>query len=229
MQTITAEQFSRIDLGRRGENFARQVVFDLAPWRELYGENGRASLLAEIPEQSTPYPCSTTLDGDRLIWQISAADTSIAGKGRCELSYYIDDRLVKSAIFQTFIADSLAEPGVAPEPYSYWVDNVFKAKNEAIDAKEAIENMSVSVTTLPEDSTASVTKSATTDGFHLTFGIPRGKSGTSGTTPVRGVDYMNEDDYKDFDAHIDERLGEIEDSLNAILVIQDELIGGGAV
>ena len=56
-----------------------------------------------------------------------------------------------------------------------------------------------------------------------------GIQGKNGTTPVRGVDYMNEGDYKYFDAHIDERLGEIEDSLNAILTIQESLIGGEAV
>jgi len=56
-----------------------------------------------------------------------------------------------------------------------------------------------------------------------------GEKGDSGYTPRREVDYMTPADLEYFDAHIDERLGEIEDSLNAILTIQESLIGGEAV
>jgi len=52
-------------------------------------------------------------------------------------------------------------------------------------------------------------------------------SGAAGVTPVRGVDYFTPEDYAYFDAHIDERLGELDDSLYAILAIQEQLIGGG--
>jgi len=41
------------------------------------------------------------------------------------------------------------------------------------------------------------------------------------------VDYFTPEDYAYFDAHIDERLGELDDSLYAILAIQEQLIGGG--
>ena len=244
MKTIFAKDFSTVDLGRRGENFARQILFDLTAWQEAYGD-GSASLLAQLPEQSTPYPCATTRDGNRLIWKISAADTSIAGKGKCELCYYVGDQLVKSVIFHTFIADSLAEPGPAPAPYTTWVDEVFKAKDDAIGAKEAIENMSVSAEMLPENATPSVTKSTAEDTLHLLFRLPSGpkgekgekgekgdtgstgEKGAAGITPVRGVDYFTPEDYAYFDAHIDERLGEVGDALDALHAHAQALVAGG--
>ena len=106
MKSITAKEFSQIDLGHRGENLARQVIFDLTPWRDLYG-HGVAALAAQRPDRTIPYPCSTVCEDDRLIWQISAADTSVAGKGKCELFYYVGEQLVKSAVFHTYIADCL--------------------------------------------------------------------------------------------------------------------------
>lgn len=53
-----------------------------------------------------------------------------------------------------------------------------------------------------------------------------GIQGENGYTPVRGVDYMNEGDYQYFDAHIDERLDGVEESLEAIADLQEALIGG---
>ncbi len=243
MKSILAKDFLTVDLGRRGENFARQILFDLAPWREMYGD-GRAVLLAQLPEQPHPYPCSTVLEDNLLIWKVSAADTSVAGKGKCELSYYVGEQLVKSVIFHTFIADTLAEPGEAPAPYASWVNDVFQAQNDAIGAKEAIENMSVSAEMLPEDAQARVIKSTSEESIHLTFHIPSGPKGEkgekgeqgetgsagpkgeSGHTPVRGVDYFTPEDYAYFDAHINERLGEVDDALYGILAIQESLIGG---
>ena len=113
--------------------------------------------------------------------------------------------------------------------------------------------MSVSAETLAEDSSAGVIKSSTDNGIHLHFTIPRGeqgekgikgdkgdrgdkgdkgdagstgKNGADGYTPIRGVDYFTEEDFEYFDTRIDEKLGEIESSLDAILAIQKEFIGG---
>ncbi|MBE6662271.1 MAG: hypothetical protein E7606_03190 [Ruminococcaceae bacterium] len=226
MKSILAKDFLTVDLGRRGENFARQILFDLGPWREIYGE-GHAELLAELPEQSHPYPCATVREDNLLIWKVSAADTSVAGKGKCELTYYVGDQLVKSAVFHTFIADSLAEPGDPPAPYTSWVNDVFRAKADAIDAKKEIENMSVSLETLPEYSTPDVIKSQKESGIHLTFRLP---SASNGYTPVRGVDYFTPEDLLLFESHIEsqlnERLGDLEEGLDHILDLQASLIGG---
>ncbi|MBO5305818.1 MAG: hypothetical protein J6B12_03540 [Clostridia bacterium] len=119
------------------------------------------------------------------------------------------------------------------------------AKNEAVEAKDAIENMSVSVTALDENAAASVTKSETDGNIHLSFGIPRGVKGekgepgnagkdgtngvdgTDGYTPVRGVDFMTEADFAYFDAHIDERLGEVGTALDELHAYAQALAAGG--
>ena len=102
MKIIKADPFSLIDLGRRGENSARCVVFDISDWIKTYG-HGVAQLAAEPPSSSAPYPCAVTAEGDKLIWEITSADTSVAGEGKCELSYYVGEQLVKSCIYQTYI------------------------------------------------------------------------------------------------------------------------------
>ena len=235
MKSIFAKEFSRIELGYRGENLARQVIFDLANWQEVYG-NGTAILIARLPNTQTPYPCSVLQEGDKLLWRLSASDTSVAGKGNCELSYYVGERLVKSAIFQTYVAESLAPVGDAPDPKESWIEDILAAGADAVSAKEAIENMSVSSETLSSGSVATVTKTKQDGKVHLTFSIPRGEqgekgeNGASGKTPVRGEDYFTEEDVSYFEQHLEEtvnsHLGELEGALDGILALQESLIGG---
>ncbi len=209
MKIITAEPFSLIDLGHRGENSARCVVFDIADWIKTYGQ-GNAQLAAQLPSSSAPYPCTVTADGDKLIWQITSADTSVAGKGKCELSYYVGEQLVKSCVYQTYISQSLAKVGEVPQAQKAWVDEVLAAASRAVAAQNAIENMTVSAETA-EGEEAYVTKSLKDGAVHLEFGIPKGDKGDKGEkgeqgdkgeqgnkgdpgyTPVFGVDYWTEE------------------------------------
>ena len=218
MKTILAETFSLLDLGFRGENLARQIIFDLTDWQTLYGE-GVAGLNAQLPERSVSYPCLVTQDGNKLIWQITASDTSVAGKGKCELSYYVGEQLVKSLIFQTFVGESLADEAEVPEPYVAWVDQITEIGNAATAAKESIENMQVSANPIAAGEQPYVVKSIQEDAVHLAFHIPKGEKGDKGSigengvdgyTPVRGVDYWTASDIATIQGYIDERLGVIE-------------------
>ena len=197
MKIITADAFSLIDLGHRGENSARCVIFDISDWIKTYGE-GVAQLAAQLPTASVPYPCTVTADGNKLIWQVTSADTSVAGKGKCELSYYVGEQLVKSHVYQTYISMSLAEVGDAPEAQKSWVDEVLIAASRAVTAQKANENMSVSVKTT-EKAEAYVTKKVEDGAVHLEFGIPRGETGR---TPVFGVDYWTEEHQSAMNASI---------------------------
>lgn len=240
MKSIFAKEFSRIDLGYRGENLARQVVFDLSEWRSTYG-NGTAMLIAQLPGETAPYPCVCLREDNKLLWQLSAADTSVAGQGKCELSYYVGEQLVKSAVFSTYIAESLAPIGEAPEPTESWVEDILAAGADALSAKEAIENMTVSAETLSSDASAAVSKTEQDGKVHLAFSLPRGErgergekgkdgaNGAPGYTPVRGVDYFTDDDIAYFDDHLSERLGAIDMPLDAIITLQNSLIGGESV
>ena len=76
-----------------------------------------------------------------------------------------------------------------PEEQSV-IDQTISALNDAVDraedAEQAIENMSVSATTLAEGSSATVTKTETDGVVHLEFGIPRGATGAQGERGEKG-------------------------------------------
>nr|DAE05921.1 MAG TPA: nucleoid-associated protein [Siphoviridae sp. ctwDU14] len=132
MATITANPGAVLSLGREGENLARQIVFDIAQWQTEYGP-GTVSLIAQRPGDPAPYPCAITVDGPTVIWPITSADTAVATKtpgvyAHCELQYRVDDVLVKSETWRTFVADALGEPSPEPpEPWQGWVDEVLEA------------------------------------------------------------------------------------------------------
>ena len=76
-----------------------------------------------------------------------------------------------------------------PEEQSV-IDQTISALNDAVeqaqDAQQAIENMSVSAQTLAEGSSATVTKSEQDGVVHLEFGIPRGATGSKGDKGDKG-------------------------------------------
>jgi hypothetical protein len=51
-------------------------------------------------------------------------------------------------------------------------------------------------------------------------------SGATGVAPVRGIDYFTPEDYQYFDAHIDERLGEVGAALDELHSYAQNLVGG---
>ena len=134
MVTIHAISGRTLALGREGENLARQIVFDISAWREAYGQ-GTVSLIAKRHGDAEPYPCNITVDGDTVTWPITSADTACPDFGICELRYAVDEVLVKSEMWRTFVADSLGTPSpTPPEPQKAWVDKVLAAGQAAMDA-----------------------------------------------------------------------------------------------
>jgi len=69
-----------------------------------------------------------------------------------------------------------------------YVDKATDAVEEAVAAKESIENLGVAGMTLAPGSAATVSKSVGTDGVvKLTFGIPQGIQGPQGERGLQGV------------------------------------------
>lgn len=135
MKTITASPDIVLSLGRQGENAVRQIIFDITDWHSEFGEDGVVTLLAQRPGDAEPYPVAATVSGASVTWLVSAADTAKPGVyGQAELQYRIGDVVVKSAIWRTFIADSLGTPSpTPPEPQQAWVDQVLSAGKQAAD------------------------------------------------------------------------------------------------
>lgn len=134
MTTVTAKPGATLPIGREGENLARKIVFDVSRWHAEYGP-GAVSLIARRPGDDAPYPCVVSADGAQVTWPVTSADVARNGFGRCELQYRVDDVLVKSESWRTFVADALGQPvPEPPQPQQAWVDKVLEAGQRAVDA-----------------------------------------------------------------------------------------------
>ena len=143
MKQIYANNFSILVLGRRGENLARQVTFDVQEWESLYG-SGSVELIYQRPGDELPYPIAIEREGTLVKWTITATDTDIpGGYGKCELWYYVGKTLAKSRIWRTWVESAMDRPPeeTPPEPEQGWVNQVLQASVEAkMSAESAKED-----------------------------------------------------------------------------------------
>lgn len=178
-----AYALEEIKLGRRGENQARKVVFDvLGKWRESYGE-GVASLIVQRNGDAQPYPVTVTEEDGALVWLVSNVDTAVAGEGAAELRYTVGDTIVKSQIYKTRVRETLENSGEAPPPaYQSWVDEVLRA---AADAETAVSKMPY-----VDETTGNWFKWDATAGAFADTGVaatgPQGEVGPKGDTGAQG-------------------------------------------
>ena len=178
-----AYALEEIKLGRRGENQARKVVFDvLRKWREGYGE-GVASLIVQRNGDEQPYPVTLTEEDGALVWLVSSADTAVAGEGAAELRYTVGDTIVKSQIYKTRVRETLEDSGETPPPaYQSWVDEVLQA---AADAETAVSKMPY-----VDETTGNWFKWDATAGAFADTGVaatgPQGEVGPKGETGAQG-------------------------------------------
>lgn len=128
MRTITVTGNETIQIGRRGENQATQIIWTniLENWRTMYGD-GVVQLAVRRPNDTEPYPAACEVIGNDIMWTIQAADTAQNGAGECELSYIVDAVLVKSQTWDTMIARSLTGDGTVDppsEPSKTWFSKI---------------------------------------------------------------------------------------------------------
>ena len=156
-----------IPIGRKGENLARTVDFSdiIAEIKNDYGDGGKVVVLVKRPGENEPYPAASVDDSDGLTWQPTETDTAIAGRGRAEVDYYIDDVLVKSVLFTTYTNDSIGVSGDTPEPgYDYM--------KQLLDE---LEKVGTGIVSIEENEDTSIT-------FHMSDGTEYT------TTPLKGED-----------------------------------------
>lgn len=112
-----------IDIGRQGENIARNIYFDLSDLIDNYGE-GTATLVHMRPSDNAPYICEAERVGNFLIWAPTSTDMAYVGSGKCELRWVVGETLAKSIIYTTIIAPSITGAGEVPSPYKSWYDAI---------------------------------------------------------------------------------------------------------
>ena len=172
----------RIALGRRGENEATQIVFDVSWLIDTFGA-GTAQLAVIRPEDDTPYPAFVEQDADArtATWTLTNADTANAGRGECELFWYVGDTLAKSIVYRTEVMRDIGDVGEeVPEAYETWVEEVLAAGAQAQENADFLRNASATAVTLSAGSNAT----ASVDDGVFTFGIPRGDKGETGAGAV---------------------------------------------
>lgn len=181
-----------IILGRTGENDYTVVVF---PFDGPAGAS--VALFNRLPGSTSSYPVAAVeVQNSTVRWTVSSADLSVNGYGECEITYTLGGVVAKSVRYPTQVIASLDGQGDPPEGWDTWqaVFTALKAQAEAAaqtatdaaqtaeSASEAIQNFSVSSTTLTPGSAATVEKivDPETGAVSLAFGIPEGQQGETG-------------------------------------------------
>lgn len=113
MVQIQAKPIKTIPLGHRGENEARQIIFDLTDYISTYGP-GTARLLHQRDGDPAPYIVPAVQSDTTLIWAVTDADTSAPGTGSAELQWMVNNVLAKSDIWCTKTKAALDDGATAP-------------------------------------------------------------------------------------------------------------------
>lgn len=105
-------------IGRQLENNYRQFEFDCS----LFGDDIESiTLVHQRKNDVAPYQV-TTSNTDILTWTVSGTDTAYSGYGKAELRIVFSDGLAKSAVYTTFVMESITADSVIPEPLQSWYD-----------------------------------------------------------------------------------------------------------
>lgn len=173
----------RVSLGRRGENEAARIVFDVSALAERHGA-GTCVLLVKRPGEAAAYPAAVEQSGSTVSWTVSETDTSYVGQGECELFWYVGGALAKSVVYKTNVEKDIgAASETPPDPYETWLDTLTEAAAEVTEAIGTFTGLSVSAETLPAGSGAAASYE---DGV-LSLGIPQGAKGDKGDSGPAGA------------------------------------------
>lgn len=192
---------NRLFIGYERENDARAIAFDFSVWAMQYGP-GVLTLLIQRPGDANPYPVVLDVDGNVATWYPSATDTAVSGEGgMIQLIYTVDSIVVKTHIYYLCIGPSLKSGTTPPSGYETWLETLTEIAGQAQEdaasasasaaaaesAQIAIEDMTVSATTLDPDEPATATKTEVGGVVNIEFGIPRGHDGQGSSGAVDSV------------------------------------------
>lgn len=128
---------SVIEMGRQGENEAREVWFDLTWLIETYGE-GTATVLHQRSKDDAPYLANVTQDSRTAVWRLTNLDTAFDGYGKCELRWTVGDTLAKTITYKTVVLKSMAQDAEVPDAYQSWYDSMIEYINDHAASPEQI-------------------------------------------------------------------------------------------
>jgi len=123
-------------LGKKGENLATQVQFDVKDWIEEFG-TGSFALLHQRKTDTQPHAVVITTSEGIVYWNVADTEVAIPGPGVCELQLTVGTTIAKSVTWVTTTIDSLSPAGNPPAPWQSWVTQVL---NAASSVEEAVEH-----------------------------------------------------------------------------------------
>lgn len=175
---------SHVTLGRVGENRVAQLLIDTSDWaREFPG--GRLALFIERPD-GRKYIAAVENSGGSWAYTLTSADLAMAGRGRMQLQWMVDEQIARSKILDTVTMPSImASEGPPGYPEQGYLEQMAAiGAQAALDADRAeaaadsLSGMGARAVTLEAGSEATVEVTEGPDGGKtLVFGIPRGEAG----------------------------------------------------
>lgn len=128
---LTAEEFGRmsLNLGRADENEAVRVEIDLSC---ILAQEPRAMayLTVETPSGKR-YPATAKMDGQLLVWDVTAADVAEDGQGKIQLTVTgPNGEILKSPVAATRVGCSIRGEKKTPDPVQNWVDAAQKVLDD---------------------------------------------------------------------------------------------------
>ncbi|MDO4813023.1 MAG: hypothetical protein Q3995_05855 [Eubacteriales bacterium] len=182
--SIQVESGDTLLLGYQGESKTEQFHFDVSQFFADFGTGGSFLLLVKRHEDTAPYGVVTTVSGNTLIWSPDSTDTAKTGYGKCELQYYIGDKIAKSELWTTFVTPALdAGDATPPAPWASWVDDVMGAAEQIhADLSGKAEQETVLLT---EETSVTLSAGCTT----VISGAPVSVQVTL-PTPSEGLDFL---------------------------------------
>lgn len=130
---VVPDKSGAVTIGRYKEQLVREVAFPLPP----LGEGGHYQAKLQRPHDEAPYPLASRVEGQKLIWLVSLADTSDPGEGLVEIRWDgPNGETWKSPQYAVRIAKGLADPKEAPEAWAGFLQQVNRDAGRAESAAD---------------------------------------------------------------------------------------------
>ena len=148
-----------VSFGRKGENLARRVMFDISALIAEFGA-GSFEWVIRRPNESTVYiAVNKEQDGNTAILNLTTTETAISGYGGLELRYYVDDVIVKTIVWRTSIAASLGG-GDVPDPIEDYIDQMREIAQDASESADAAGDSATQAAVSATNAAGSATEAA---------------------------------------------------------------------
>lgn len=128
-----------IFLGRRGENLATRICFDVPEDLSGYAY----TVYVRRPRERESYPAAyIARDGNTIVWTVSNVDTALSGEGQVQIRFTENGVVVKTMVYRTEVGNAIdINTSPAPEWQETWLDALTElAETTHTNAENAAES-----------------------------------------------------------------------------------------